>query len=227
MATVLLGAGFAAKANACTRRLNSAVGVSENLSCTLLPPEPNHFNQILPNAAVSGTTNPSSQSVTSQITFRNYFRGKITSILNIRNQTIETWLPHAYSKVHVYEQNGTRYVRIYLFTQSQYVPNGDNGTFVFDSAGKLVSGSSYLLTRLRNEVQEADPQLMAQTKGLISWIEGNWDQIAGCGILAAGAAIVVLSPFAGAGAGVAAAGGSALFGGSIDGLFQRATKACF
>lgn len=75
--------------------------------------------------------------------------------------TVTATLPHTTIKSHLSTTStGATLVHMYIYTKSPYAPNGDSGTFVFNSSGDLVSGSASTLSRLRHEAYDADPSLV-------------------------------------------------------------------
>lgn len=167
------------------------------------------FQKTGPNIAVGGTAYPSSQNINATVTPNNSSVPSAPFTYNATTQTAQAWLPHAHLQSKIYDQNGNTYVQITMTTQSQYAPNGDSGTFVFDSAGDLVSGDPSALTRLRNEIQEADPIAMSWWSGVwqnvTSWWQQNGNRVLACSVTGAEMASTLIIGAASAGAGAALA----------------------
>ncbi len=229
MATVLLGAGFAAKANACTiiRSDATVAGKLTSQNCVIHPPRPHPISGSIYNASVDGTVVPSTYTVNANTVLAEQ-AGTIQSLFNYNTNTYKVWFPHTYFQAHKYTSNGKKFLQIYVSTQSAYAPSGDSATFVFDQNGNLASGNSAALSRIQTEIQEADPQTVAQVKGIVSWLQGHWGQITACATFAGGLA-------AGIGGIVAIAGSGGLataligLGGAFGGAAAIAASetACF
>jgi hypothetical protein len=191
------------------------------------PPPPHSIYGTLDNATVGGTAYPSSQSVSSDTTFAS--GTSLTGVQTANNgNTVKVWLKHTYVKATRYVQSGSPYLQLHISTQSNYAPDGDSGTFVFDSNGALVSGSQSALSRIQGEVQAADSSEIEQTQGLWGWITSHASQIEACGEFAGGVVVGV----AGIAGGVATGGavGVLIAGGGLIGgagmMVKTATK-CF
>jgi|GEM_PF-1657142 len=220
--------GFAKSAHAVCTKPKAVTAVSTQACSPPGPNPPYTFNAPLDNATVSGTATPSNESITSNSNLANN-GGTLTNTSTLGNKTAKVWLPHTYVKVHRYVSNGTPYLRVYISTQSDYAPNGDSGTFVFNKSGNLVSGSQAALNRIQAEAQEADPQTATQVNGIIGWFEDHASRIEACGEFAGGVVVAAAGIATGVGASSTAVGlltgGAGLIGGA-DLMSKTATK-CF
>lgn len=179
------------------------------------------------NTTYSGMADPSTETINAYTYLANS-SGTLPNTITAGNNTAEVWLPHSYVQAHRYVSNGAPYLTIYISTKSAYAPNGDSGTFVFDSSGTLISGSASALSRIQAEVLNADPQTMSIVGGLVSWFENNAAQIQACGEFALGAVTVAAGIAGGVATGGAVGlliGGAGLDGGA-DLMVHTATK-CF
>ena len=198
---------------ACISTAYAATSCANTLGGCQVPPPPQPFNKNINNAIVKGTINFQEQTATGTITLQDGAGPTITSTANAATKTTQTWAPHAYIRSQSYTSNGKRYVKIYMSTQSAYAPNGDSGTFIYDASGNLVSGNQADVTRLNNEIIQADPIVA-------SWWGDLIHKAAGCvaTIGAAGLAATV---------GAASFGAGVVVGVILAGALQSEVTACF
>ncbi|MGH8274582.1 MAG: hypothetical protein ACRES9_10105 [Gammaproteobacteria bacterium] len=140
--------GFSSNAYAVCKHPNAVSGPSPNLICggPGNPPPPYPLSGTVHNASVTGTVVPSNKTITPNLTFQSGPTNAVTGSINTEANTFEVWLPHTYQKFHLYKQDGTLYYSLYISTQSEFAPSGDNGTFIFNATnGDLVSGNSTAL----------------------------------------------------------------------------------
>lgn len=133
-------------------------------------------------------------------------------------------LPHATLQVSaVTLASGQEAYELYVYTKSAYAPNGDSGSFTFSTSGQLIGGdSSGTLSRLRSEVEDADPaafsSIGAIPQGFWSSLEGDL-QCAGAAAVDAAAGLALLDPA------TAPAAGGIIFGAGGWRILARATSA--
>lgn len=113
------------------------------------------------------------------------------------DQTLTATLTHSIVQLTYIDNNGSREMKYYIYTKSAYAPEGDSGTFVYDSSGNLIEGAPTDLSRLASEVREADPDQVAVAEGiwgtLGDWFGNHTSQILACGVVAGAAAINVVA----------------------------------
>ncbi len=137
------------------------VGKPGSLSpSTCNPPNPNPPVQL--NAAyswgnVNGAINQSSEVVNYQTTVQGYpqipatfsvTNGVKTTVVNLTDSLLEL-TPITY--------HGSAAFQLY----AQYSPTSDSGTFIFSASGALLAGDATALTRLRQEIINADPDFFS------------------------------------------------------------------
>lgn len=120
--------------------------------------------------------------------------------------------------------SGEKVLKVYVYTKSSYAPNGDSGTFVFDdSTGALISGSTTTLDRLRTEVEEGDPRLIAAIGAIPQSFWSDIGQAVGCAaamVADTAVAVMYFDPATSAATSVFLLSGGATF------LYRATTVAC-
>lgn len=111
------------------------------------------------------------------------------------NYVFTSTLPHSQIQMTMINNNGSYEYKFYVYTKSAYAPNGDSGTMIIDSSGNFIEGSAEEWTRLAQEVEDADPNQVAQARGIFGtiggWISNHATQLSACSNLTAFAAINV------------------------------------
>ncbi len=127
----------------------------------------------------------------------------IPTTMNASTGELSVQLPHSFIQVHLLNSNGGHLLEIYVYTKSEYAPNGDSGTFTLNSQGHVVQGSAVHFASLKQEIFDADPTEIEIARGF-------WRNL-GSDILRGGFCFGV----------------GAMDGALVAGLFDGATEAAF